>query len=454
MAYPSKIKLNNHRSKESEEALIASVITDSNQIGRVTSIIKTEMFYSKFNQVLWDKIISMHNNGTKIDLTTVTSQMKNNTDVNFDNKNSAFIITGYFDHMSTPSNSVQYAKNVYEKYELRKISDLSIDLDRSIGTDNIKTVDALTKVHKKITNILSVHGDDKFHLKSALDKAIEDMYNKDNTIKFGFNGLDKLIGGMRRGEITTIAGRPGHFKSTMAINVVHNLLSNGYKVLVFNREMKNESMLAKLIVADSQQVDYSRVVTGTYTKKDKKDIADTKKKLLKKYGDNLIMKDRSNDFESTVATIRQVKPDVVVDDYIGLATLRHLEDPRLRIDKIMKEYKLLCKAYDMCAIIVSQLNRKCEERTNKKPIPSDLRESGSIEQDSETILFMFYEWRYLQNGSRNGEYGIDVIVGKNRYGKTGTVELGVLGERCKIYEHHSVALADKYEIEEKSNEEE
>ena len=280
------------------------------------------------------------------------------------------------------------------------------------------------------------------------------MYNKDNTIKFGFNGLDKLIGGMRRGEITTIAGRPGHFKSTMAINVVHNLLSNGYKVLVFNREMKNESMLAKLIVADSQQVDYSRVVTGTYTKKDKKDIADTKKKLLKKYGDNLIMKDRSNDFESTVATIRQVKPDVVVDDYIGLATLRHLEDPRLRIDKIMKEYKLLCKAYDMCAIIVSQLNRKCEERTNKKPIPSDLRESGSIEQDSETILFMFYEWRYLQNGSRNGEYGIDVIVGKNRYGKTGTVELGVLGERCKIYEHHSVALADKYEIEEKSNEEE
>ena len=217
--------------------------------------------------------------------------------------------------------------------------------------------------------------------------------------------------------------------------------------------MKNESMLAKLIVADSEQIDYSRVVTGTYTEKDKKDIALTKKKLLKKYGDNLIMKDRTNDFESTVTIIRQVKPDVVVDDYIGLATLRHLEDPRLRIDNIMKEYKLLCKAYNMCTIIVSQLNRKCEERTNKKPIPSDLRESGSIEQDSETILFMFYEWRYLQNGSKNGEYGIDVIVGKNRYGKMGTVELGVLGERCKIYDHHSIALAEKYDIEDKSKEE-
>ena len=451
MAYPINVKLNNYKSIESEEALIASVITDSNQIDKVTSIVRKDMFYSKFNQVLWDKIIFMHNGGVKIDLTTITSHMMNHTEVNF-NKNIGFTITGYLDRMASPSHSIQYAKNIYEKYELRNIHKISTELQNSIGVDNIKTAEALTKVHKKLTNVLSVHGDDKFHLKSALDKAIQDMYNKDNTIKFGFSGLDRLIGGMRRGEITTIAGRPGHFKSTMAINVVHNLLSNGYKVLVFNREMKNESMLAKLIVADSEQIDYSRVVTGTYTEKDKKDIALTKKKLLKKYGDNLIMKDRTNDFESTVTIIRQVKPDVVVDDYIGLATLRHLEDPRLRIDNIMKEYKLLCKAYNMCTIIVSQLNRKCEERTNKKPIPSDLRESGSIEQDSETILFMFYEWRYLQNGSKNGEYGIDVIVGKNRYGKMGTVELGVLGERCKIYAHHSIALAEKYDIEDKSKE--
>ena len=445
------MKLNNHRSIESEEALIASAMTDSKQIDKVNSIIKTDMFYSKFNQIVWDKIISMHRNGVKVDITTVTSQLNNDTDTTIGGETPAFKLTGYFKNMSVASNAVQYAKNIYEKYELRNIQDLSTQLSASIGKDNLKTVDALTNVHKKISNVLSVHGDDKFHLRSALDKAIKDMYNKDNTIRFGFSGLDNLIGGMRRGEITTIAGRPGHFKSTMAINIVHNLLSNGYKVLVFNREMKNESMLAKLIVADSDQVDYSRVVTGTYTEKDKEDIANTKKKLLKKYGKNLIMKDRSNDFESTVATIRQVKPDVVVDDYIGLATLRHIEDPRLRIDSIMKEYKLLCKSYDMCAIIISQLNRKCEERTNKRPIPSDLRESGSIEQDSETILFMFYEYRYLQDGSKNGEFGIEAIIGKNRYGKTGNVELGVVGERCKIYDHHSIALAEKYEVEEKGN---
>ena len=119
----------------------------------------------------------------------------------------------------------------------------------------------------------------------------------------------------------------------------------------------------------------------------------------------------------------------------------------------MKEYKMLCKSYNMCAILVSQLNRKCEDRPNKRPIPSDLRESGSIEHDAETILFMYYEWRYLGVGSKNGEYGIDVVVGKNRYGKTGIVELGVLGDKCKIYDHHSVALADNYEIQELSKDE-
>ena len=105
---------------------------------------------------------------------------------------------------------------------------------------------------------------------------------------------------MRRGEITVVAGRPGHFKSTMAINLVHSLLQRGYKVLVFNREMKNSSMMQKMLVADSSQVSYSRVVTGTFNSNDEQDIRNTAERLSKQYGDNLIMKDRSNDFESTV----------------------------------------------------------------------------------------------------------------------------------------------------------
>ena len=437
--------LNNQKAIESEQALIACALTDNKKIDDVIPIVKPSMFYNTFNSLVWDRIIKLYKSGVPVDLTTIKSQLEN---TDSPSNSPTYDLIGYFDSMASKSHAIQYAKNIYEKYQLRNLSVLVHKIQKSIGNSNVETAQSLSKIHNTIGDILSIHGDDSFDLEDTIQRAIRDMENKDGTIRFGFSRLDNLIGGMRRGEITVVAGRPGHFKSTMSINLVHSLLERGYKVLVFNREMKNSSMMQKLLVANSSQVSYSRVVTGTFSKNDKSDIQKTAKILSNKYGDNLIMKDRSNDFESTVALIRQIKPDVVVDDYIGLATLRHVEDPRLRTDAIMKEYKMLCKSYDMCAILVSQLNRKCEDRPNKRPIPSDLRESGSIEHDAETILFMYYEWKYLGAGSKNGEYGIDVVVGKNRYGKTGIVGLGVFGDKCKIYEHHSVALAESYEIEE------
>jgi len=106
------MKLNNHRSIESEEALIASVMTDSKQIDKVNSIIKTDMFYAKFNQIVWDKIISMHRNGVKVDITTVTSQLNNDTNTTISGETPAFKLTGYFKNMSVASNAVQYAKYI------------------------------------------------------------------------------------------------------------------------------------------------------------------------------------------------------------------------------------------------------------------------------------------------------------------------------------------------------
>ena len=437
--------LNNQKSLDSEKALIASVLSDNDKIESVLPIVKPAMFYNSFHALVWERIVSLYKTGVPVDLTTLKSNLENG---DAPSGTPVSEIISFFDCMTTPSHAIQYAKNIYEKSELRRLSELTYKIQESIGNSNVDTSRYLSQIHSSIGDILSVHGDDSFDLKGTISSAIQDMQNKDGTIRFGYSSLDGMVGGMRRGEITVIAGRPGHFKSTMAINLVHSLLERGYKVLVFNREMKNSSMMQKLLVSNSTQVSYSRVVTGTLNENDKMDINVTADELSDKYGDNLIMKDRSNDFESTVALIRQIRPDVVVDDYIGLTTLRHIEDPRLRTDAVMKEYKMLCKSYDMCAILVSQLNRKCEDRPNKRPIPSDLRESGSIEHDAETILFMFYEWKYTGAGSKNGEYGLDIVVGKNRYGKTGIVELGVLGDKCKIYDHHSVALADNYEMEE------
>ena len=250
---------------------------------------------------------------------------------------------------------------------------------------------------------------------------------------------------MTRQEITVIAGRPGHFKSTMMINIVRQLLKEGRKVVVFNREMSNIEMMKKLIVLESENLSAESMRLGNYVDGDDDDATKSKAKISADFK-NLTMFDNLFDINSAMREIRKFKPDVVVDDYIGLIDVPGIDDNRLRVDSIMKQYKRACKTYNMSAILLSQLNRECENRQNKRPIMRDLRDSGSIEQDAEMILFMYYDWRYYYEDSQNGEYGLEIVLGKNRYGKTGSVHLGVAGDRCAVLSSSDEALNETIRI--------
>ena len=140
MAVPfRKFPLNNQKSIESEKALIASVLSDSSQIDKVIPIIKSKMFYHRYHEVLWDKIVGLHKTGIKVEVTTLASHISNS---DTPSGTPMYDLTGFFDHMSTSSNAIQYAKNIYEKYELRELKVLSKELSGSIGFDNIKTTDS------------------------------------------------------------------------------------------------------------------------------------------------------------------------------------------------------------------------------------------------------------------------------------------------------------------------
>jgi replicative DNA helicase len=248
---------------------------------------------------------------------------------------------------------------------------------------------------------------------------------------------------MTRGEITVVAGRPGHFKSTTTLNIVRNLIHNGYTVLVMNREMSNVEMMKKLIVLESEHLSYEKIRMGVLNEKETDMLEEAKQSIRKNYK-NLVMYDNIFDIEGSMREIRKHSPDVVVDDYIGLVSVSGIEDNRIRIDNIMKQYKWSAKRNNMAVLLVSQLNRECESRANKRPLLRDLRDSGSIEQDAEIILFMYYEWKYYMQESDMGEYGIEIILGKNRYGKSGSVKMGVAGDRCKIYSNSEEALTEVF----------
>ena len=164
--------------------------------------------------------------------------------------------------------------------------------------------------------------------------------------------------------------------------------------------------------------------------------------MMKEKYNKLIMFDNIFDLDGAMREVRKHKPDVVVDDYIGLIDVFGIDDNRLRVDSIMKQYKRAAKTYNMCCLLVSQLNRECESRANKRPILRDLRDSGSIEQDAEMVLFMYYDYRYNYKDSNIGEYGIEVILGKSRYGKTGSALMGVIGDRCNILNEPDIALSE------------
>ena len=269
------------------------------------------------------------------------------------------------------------------------------------------------------------------------------IYDVDATVKFGYGQLDAMTGGMTRGEISVIAGRPGHGKTTLAVNIVRRLIHQGYKVLVFNREMPNKEMMKKIMIMEAEGLSYYNLRLFKYGERELKELQKTKEKVSKLYSNNLFMFDAIRDLNSSIAQAKKIKPDVIVDDYLQIIDVPNIQEKRLHISEIMKSYKWLAKEENLSVLVVSQLNRALEQRINKRPQLSDLAESGSIEQDAETIIFNYYPWKYLGKENHDlgelGKYQLHTIVGKSRYAETGFLEMGFHGDSCCVLDTRDMA---------------
>ena len=414
---------------EAEKLILGRALVDNSVIDQISQYIPEEqVFYNTGHQDIWKCILTLHREGASvIDPITIMSQMPDKTNL----ESPGYYLTGLMENVVSTANAEHYAKLVYEKWLIRKVIVKSKKIEKVMDLDADGAAQALQRLNREIEDILNLRIREDFNLDALIRDTVKHMTVTDNIIPFGFKPIDDLTGGMTKGEITVVAGRPGHFKSTMTINIVSNLLNRGQKVLVFNREMSNVEMMKKLIIIESETLSYHTMRMGDFNESDKEELESAKNIITEKYK-NLIMYDDVFDIDRAMREIRKHRPDVVVDDYIGLIDVIGVEDNRLRVDNIMKQYKRAAKTYGMAAILVSQLNRACEDRANKRPILRDLRDSGSIEQDAEMILFMYYDWRYNYQDSMVGEHGIEIVLGKNRYGKTGSRVLGVVGDRCKI----------------------
>tara|TARA_Y100001938_G_scaffold75619_1_gene104673 strand:- start:48 stop:1382 length:1335 start_codon:yes stop_codon:yes gene_type:complete len=421
-------------SQEAEDAVLGGIIDNPSIIDEVSAYLSDNIFYYDKSRRLYSIILNMYKNGEPIDSITIVGRL---SQADKDKGISPYYITGLLERSVTSNMIKRYAIQVYEKHLLREIIMQTSGISQAAYKNHQDVYNVLDDAHFTIGQLINIRPGLTFDMKNALDETFENIISSDkNIIKTGFEGIDDLSGGMTRGEITVLGGRPGHGKTTTMLNMVKSCIDQGLKVIVFNREMTNVEMLKKLIVLESGKLSYLDVRLGYVGDLQKMgELEATKRNLEQKYNkDKFAMFDNMPSFDESAAQVKKFKPDVIFDDYIQLITPdKKIPERRLQLEKLVNSYKWLAKKQKCSCVLLSQLNRGLESRGDGKPKLSDLAESGAIEQVAENVLFVYYDHKVNMNKSKDGANIIELIGSKVRYGTSGSVKLGFDGDKVKLY---------------------
>tara|TARA_Y100001972_G_scaffold28520_1_gene35064 strand:+ start:4211 stop:5551 length:1341 start_codon:yes stop_codon:yes gene_type:complete len=421
--------------ESTENVVLGSLILNPDEYNMVAQYVpENEVFSQKKSKKLWEKITKMRQTSQHIDTLTVCSS------ITTDDMNSGITKSYVIDCTSNAcmvGATEAYAQKIYEKYLLRRIVQESDKIKHDVlhyGTD---VYELIGDAHTLMGELIKVRPGMKFSINEAMAETVKSMGSGDKRmIRTGYPKIDSFAGGLTRGEITIVGGRPGHGKTTFLVNLLASLVGKGFKVAVFNRELPNTEVLKKLICIEEPKLNYRDVRRGIFSEKTVELLRQSQKKITSKYSeDKFIMFDDVRDFPKTASEVKKFKPDVIIDDYIQLITPSTRQDTRrLQLEEICNAYKWLAKESNASVILASQLNRYLETRggEHKRPQLSDLAESGAIEQVAENVFFIYNQYKVdPAHGSQNE---LRLIASKVRYGETGEVTLGYHGDICTIYD--------------------
>jgi replicative DNA helicase len=397
-------------------------------------IIDDNVFYQSRAKLLWAKLKEMFRRKDFIDIKTVIASIKE--EERLKGLTHMYVVDCTV-AAGLSSAAPTYAKKLYEKYLMRRVIEETHKVQDSAINSGEDTYDCIINAHTLFSELIELNPTkEKESIDSLLIDAVQDIQNKDiNLIKTGYNAIDKFAGGLTRGEITIIGGRPGHGKTTMMVNMLASLINNGYKVALFNRELPNIEVIKKLICLESQKLSYSLIRQGIHSKDSLAQLEKVRETIKKKYNEeNFLMFDNIRDFAKTSAEVKKFKPDVIMDDYIQLVSPDgKIPERRLQLERLVNDYKWLAKQMKCAVILASQLNRGIESRHGaSRPQLSDLAESGAIEQVAENVFFVYYDYK-INGEDGKGKNIITFVARKVRYGETGESDLGYNGDKCKIF---------------------
>lgn len=418
------------QSLEAEQAVLGSVLIDSRCVGDVVGILKPEDFHLKQNQEIYETIYRMFSYSLPIDVVTVMGKLKEN---------------GYYDEASTPAymrqlmeitptaaNVKQYANIVRDKSLLRALCRAAGEINEMAIKEEGTASSILDSAERKVFGLRRGNADDELErigtIMVKLFGHLNELAQTDSDFPgapTGLRDLDRKINGLNRSDLIIIAARPGMGKTTIALNILANVAKATRKtVAFFSLEMSREQLAARLLSCESA-VDNYKLSTGKLDPEDWEKIGLASAALAQtdiRVSDNPTI----SVTEMNALCRRLDNLGLIIVDYLQLMTRadkdsRSAENRVNVVAEISRALKIMAKDLDVPVICLSQLSRASESRTDKRPLLSDLRESGAIEQDADQVIMLYRDDYYNPNSPEKNV--CECIVAKNRHGEPGTVKV-------------------------------
>ncbi|HEX2986347.1 MAG TPA: replicative DNA helicase [Caproiciproducens sp.] len=425
-------------SPEAEQSVLGAILLDSSCMDRVAEILpRPDYFYQTNNSLIYSTMLDMFTVGQPIDFVTVLNRLKESK--SFDEANGKTYLLQLAQLVPSISNVESYAYIVRDKYDIRTLITTARDI---VEEASAGTADAATLLDAAEQRIFDIRRGKNMQGLQRIDEVIVqtfdrlDMLNSPDAdlykgVPTGIRELDETITGLNRTDFILLGARPGMGKTSFALNIArHAAVKANKKVAFFSLEMGKEQLASRLLSTEA-------MVGGTKLRTGK--LSDDEWIRLIEAGDILSKTQIYLDDTPSItvpemkAKLRRIKDiDLVVVDYLQLMTSSTRIDNRVQeISQITRNLKIMAKELNIPVLTLSQLARDSEKRTNHRPVLSDLRDSGSIEQDADIVLFLYRE-DYYQDGENPGENGDknsgECIIAKNRHGETKTVPLHWQGE--------------------------
>ena len=424
---------------EAEQAVLGSMLTDKDAVISAIEVLKEEDFYRTDNRAIYEAILNLYNRAEPVDIITVKAELESLG--KFEQVGGLEYLASLPDKVPTTANATKYIKIVEEKSTLRNLIKTANEIIE-LGYDPTEDVsDIMEGAEKKIFNIMQ-NKDKKSYavIKDVLVDSftqLEELYNRKQHITgvpSGFTELDYKTAGFHSSDLVLIAARPAMGKTAFALNIATNAaVRANVPVAIFSLEMSKEQLVNRILCSEAM-VDSNKVRTGKLEEDDWTKLAGS----IGPLSEAEIYIDDTPGISITEirAKCRKLKLEknigMVVIDYLQLVqgSNKRNGSREQEISEISRSLKILAKEIGVPVIALSQLSRAAEQRPDHRPMLSDLRESGAIEQDADIVMFLYRDDYYNKDSEKKDI--AEVIIAKHRGGSTGTVELLWLGSYTKF----------------------